>query len=211
MRRAAWVGVWRSSRGCTIATAELDMSRGRAGAAGGTRGTAGMHRCWNLSLGAHWPVSPPSFVAVTKFFSSRTTRAHCLQRSVLLVLTEASSALPRPQPGLAGNYTEYVKQKEERSSQQWVAWEKQQKEIARQVRRLALATACTTPSPSVLFAACSAPPRGHPQARPRSSVPADLFRLTRVHQCCWGAQAARAWSRPTAASPAPLLAGRRRR
>ncbi len=114
-------------------------------------------------------------------------------------------------PGLAGNYTEYVKQKEERSSQQWVAWEKQQKEIARQVRRLALATACTTPSPSVLFAACSAPPCGHPQARPRSSVPADLFRLTRVHQCCWGAQAARAWSRPTAASPAPLLAGRRRR
>ncbi|PSC69255.1 ABC transporter family [Micractinium conductrix] len=39
-----------------------------------------------------------------------------------------------------GNYTEYVKQKEERNAQQWVAWEKQQKEIARQeemVRRLA--------------------------------------------------------------------------
>lgn len=33
----------------------------------------------------------------------------------------------------AGNYTEYVKQKEERNAQQWVAWEKQQKEIARQV------------------------------------------------------------------------------
>lgn len=38
-----------------------------------------------------------------------------------------------------GNYTEYVKQKEEREAQQWVAWEKQQKEIGRQeemVRRL---------------------------------------------------------------------------
>ncbi|KAL4439755.1 hypothetical protein ABPG75_002756 [Micractinium tetrahymenae] len=39
-----------------------------------------------------------------------------------------------------GNYTEYVKQKEERTALQWVAWEKQQKEIARQeemMRRLA--------------------------------------------------------------------------
>lgn len=44
-------------------------------------------------------------------------------------------AASRP-PHLAGNYTEYVKQKEERSAQQWVAWEKQQKEIARQVRGL---------------------------------------------------------------------------
>ncbi|PRW33209.1 ABC transporter F family member 5 [Chlorella sorokiniana] len=38
-----------------------------------------------------------------------------------------------------GNYTEYVKQKEVASAQQWVAWEKQQKEISRQeemMRRL---------------------------------------------------------------------------
>ena len=33
-----------------------------------------------------------------------------------------------------GNYTEYVKAKEEKIGQQWAAWEKQQKEIARQVR-----------------------------------------------------------------------------
>lgn len=33
-----------------------------------------------------------------------------------------------------GNYTEYVKAKEEKTGQQWAAWEKQQKEIARQVR-----------------------------------------------------------------------------
>lgn len=32
-----------------------------------------------------------------------------------------------------GNYTEYVKAKEERVGQQWAAWEKQQKEISRQV------------------------------------------------------------------------------
>ena len=32
----------------------------------------------------------------------------------------------------AGNYSAYVKQKEERVAQQWVAWEKQQKEIERQ-------------------------------------------------------------------------------
>ena len=32
-----------------------------------------------------------------------------------------------------GNYTEYVSAKEERLSQQWIAYEKQQKEIARQV------------------------------------------------------------------------------
>lgn len=32
-----------------------------------------------------------------------------------------------------GNYTEYVKAKEEKIGQQWAAWEKQQKEIARQV------------------------------------------------------------------------------
>lgn len=32
-----------------------------------------------------------------------------------------------------GNYTEYVKAKEERAGQQWAAWEKQQKEISRQV------------------------------------------------------------------------------
>lgn len=32
-----------------------------------------------------------------------------------------------------GNYSEYVKQKEESVARQWVAWEKQQKEIARQV------------------------------------------------------------------------------
>lgn len=31
-----------------------------------------------------------------------------------------------------GNYTEYVKAKEEKNGQQWAAWEKQQKEIARQ-------------------------------------------------------------------------------
>ena len=31
-----------------------------------------------------------------------------------------------------GNYTEYMKQKEERTVQQWTAWEKQQKEIDRQ-------------------------------------------------------------------------------
>lgn len=39
-----------------------------------------------------------------------------------------------------GNYTEFVKQKEEKTAQQWVAWEKQQKEIERQeemARRLA--------------------------------------------------------------------------
>jgi ATPase subunit of ABC transporter with duplicated ATPase domains len=38
-----------------------------------------------------------------------------------------------------GNYSDYVRQKEERTAQQWVAWEKQQKEIDRQeeiVRRL---------------------------------------------------------------------------
>ena len=35
-----------------------------------------------------------------------------------------------------GNYTEYVKAKEEKIGQQWAAWEKQQKEIARQVRQL---------------------------------------------------------------------------
>ena len=33
-----------------------------------------------------------------------------------------------------GNYTEYVKAKEEKIGQQWAAWEKQQKEIARQVK-----------------------------------------------------------------------------
>lgn len=33
-----------------------------------------------------------------------------------------------------GNYTEYVKAKEEKIGQQWAAWEKQQKEIARQVQ-----------------------------------------------------------------------------
>ena len=33
-----------------------------------------------------------------------------------------------------GNYTEYVKAKEEKNGQQWAAWEKQQKEIARQVK-----------------------------------------------------------------------------
>jgi len=32
-----------------------------------------------------------------------------------------------------GNYTEYVKTKEAKIGQQWAAWEKQQKEIARQV------------------------------------------------------------------------------
>ena len=32
-----------------------------------------------------------------------------------------------------GNYTQYVKAKQERVNQQWSAWEKQQKEIARQV------------------------------------------------------------------------------
>ena len=32
-----------------------------------------------------------------------------------------------------GNYTEYVKTKEEKIGQQWAAWEKQQKEISRQV------------------------------------------------------------------------------
>ena len=32
-----------------------------------------------------------------------------------------------------GNYTEYVKAKDEKIGQQWAAWEKQQKEIARQV------------------------------------------------------------------------------
>lgn len=33
-----------------------------------------------------------------------------------------------------GNYTQYVKAKEEKIGQQWAAWEKQQKEVARQVR-----------------------------------------------------------------------------
>ena len=33
-----------------------------------------------------------------------------------------------------GNYTAYVKAKDERIAQQWAAWEKQQKEIARLVR-----------------------------------------------------------------------------
>lgn len=33
-----------------------------------------------------------------------------------------------------GNYTQYVQAKEERAGQQWAAWEKQQKEIARQVQ-----------------------------------------------------------------------------
>ena len=33
-----------------------------------------------------------------------------------------------------GNYTEFVKAKEEKIGQQWAAWEKQQKEMARQVR-----------------------------------------------------------------------------
>lgn len=37
-----------------------------------------------------------------------------------------------------GNYTEYVKTKEEKIGQQWAAWEKQQKEIARQVCNLQL-------------------------------------------------------------------------
>lgn len=32
-----------------------------------------------------------------------------------------------------GNYSEYVKQKDEAVARQWAAWEKQQKEIARQV------------------------------------------------------------------------------
>lgn len=32
-----------------------------------------------------------------------------------------------------GNYTQYVQQKRENVSQQWAAWEKQQKEILRQV------------------------------------------------------------------------------
>ena len=32
-----------------------------------------------------------------------------------------------------GNYTEYVKAKEEKIGHQWAAWEKQQREIARQV------------------------------------------------------------------------------
>ena len=34
-----------------------------------------------------------------------------------------------------GNYTQFVKQKEEKIGQQWTAYEKQQKEIARQVSR----------------------------------------------------------------------------
>ena len=33
-----------------------------------------------------------------------------------------------------GNYTQFVALKEEKQAQQWVAYEKQQKEIARQVR-----------------------------------------------------------------------------
>ena len=33
-----------------------------------------------------------------------------------------------------GNYTQYVAQKEERTAQVWVAYEKQQREIARQVQ-----------------------------------------------------------------------------
>ena len=33
-----------------------------------------------------------------------------------------------------GNYTAYMKAKDERIAQQWAAWEKQQKEIARLVR-----------------------------------------------------------------------------
>ena len=44
-----------------------------------------------------------------------------------IVETERGSAVT-----YKGNYTEFVKQKEERTLQQWTAWEKQQKEIERQ-------------------------------------------------------------------------------
>lgn len=44
-----------------------------------------------------------------------------------IVETERGSAVT-----YKGNYTEFVKQKEERTAQQWAAWEKQQKEIDRQ-------------------------------------------------------------------------------
>ena len=56
--------------------------------------------------------------------------------SVLLLRapgTGCELVLPAP-CSPAGNYTEYVKQKEVATAQQWVAWEKQQKEISRQVR-----------------------------------------------------------------------------
>lgn len=36
-----------------------------------------------------------------------------------------------------GNYTQYIRQNEEQDAQQWAAWEKQQKEINRQVMRWA--------------------------------------------------------------------------
>ena len=42
-----------------------------------------------------------------------------------------------------GNYTQYVAAKAERIAAQWAAYEKQQKEIARQVRSLALTDALT--------------------------------------------------------------------
>ena len=41
-----------------------------------------------------------------------------------------------------GNYTEYVKAKEERVGQQWAAWEKQQREISRQVCDLCVNSIC---------------------------------------------------------------------
>lgn len=40
-----------------------------------------------------------------------------------------------------GNYTKYLAAKQERVAQQWSAWEKQQKEVARLVRHAA--TFCT--------------------------------------------------------------------
>lgn len=43
-----------------------------------------------------------------------------------------------------GNYSEYVKQKEEAVARQWAAWEKQQKEIARQVGGMQGRCICTT-------------------------------------------------------------------
>lgn len=44
------------------------------------------------------------------------------------------------QPVLAGNYTAYIAQKAESVAQHWEAYEKQQKEIARQVRKSGGAT-----------------------------------------------------------------------
>ena len=57
---------------------------------------------------------------LTTLLSHPPTPAH--------LLPPAAHLLP------SGNYSDYIRQKEEKEAQQWVAWEKQQKEIGRQVR-----------------------------------------------------------------------------